>query len=92
MEAVFFLFWFQRNTQVHVQIMFVIFRFFQSLGDICDWSSSDLQRMGSVASALNENQIECLENLDDDAAASLGHLTSWNQQQVVQSHPHAEQQ
>ena len=45
-------------------------------------SSVELRRMGIVAYTLSENEISCLENLDDDAVASLGRLSQWSQTQV----------
>ena len=62
--------------------MFRIIFIFQAIGQICTVSSVGLQRMGIVAYTLSENEISCLENLDDDAVASLGTLSQWSQTQV----------
>ena len=45
-------------------------------------SSIELQRMGIMAYVLTEDEIRCLENLDDDAVANLGTLDKWTQIQV----------
>ena len=45
-------------------------------------SSVQLRRLGIVAYTLSDNEISCLENLDDDAVASLGTLSLWSQTQV----------
>ena len=55
---------------------------FQVIGQICTMSSVELRRMAIVANTLSENEISCLENLDDDAVASLGALSQWSQTQV----------
>ena len=47
---------------------------FQVTGPVCTMSSVDLQRMGSITYTLSVDDIGCLENLDDDAVASLGAL------------------
>ena len=62
--------------------MFRLVFIFQVIGQICTMSSVELRRMGIVAYTLSENEISCLENLDDDAVASLGRLSQWSQTQV----------
>ena len=66
-----------------VAIKITVLKFiFQVIGQICTMSSVQLRRLGIVAYTLSDNEISCLENLDDDAVASLGTLSEWSQTQV----------
>ena len=51
-------------------------------GSLCSLSSEDLSNMGYLATGLTSSDISCLDNLDNDAVAALGGLSSWSEEQV----------